>query len=217
MRPWTVEYGTLWAWEREIGRPPSVPVKLNGVFQELTRADVGNVGNVGEVAAAMNLPDPAVVEQRLASGRRCFTLKADGRIITYGWVTHGPESVGELERQFHLYPDEAYVWDCATVPTWRKRGGYSTLLRCIIEQLQEERVPRIWIGASRLNQPSVRGIANAGFTHVIDVTYRRFYRLTLLRLHHSPSAPPSLTSAAYRILINDHERLVGRLAIGYLH
>lgn len=210
MRPWTVEYGTLWAWEQENGRPPPLPVQIAGIFQELTTSDVD------ELAAAMGLPGPEVVEQRLSAGRRCFTLKADGRIITYGWVTHGPESVGELERRFHLEQDETYVWDCATVSQWRMKGGYSTLLNRIIHHLHDEGVPRIWIGASRLNHPSVRGIANAGFTHVIDVTYRRFLRLSLLRLHPSPATSPHLTAAAYRILINDHERLLGRAAIGYL-
>jgi GNAT superfamily N-acetyltransferase len=215
MQPWTVEYGTLWAWERENGRPPLAPVQVEFAFEEIDTAGIDDRNDLDELAAAMHLPTPEVIRQRLASNRRCFVLKVNDQIITYGWVTHGVEAVGELERQFHLHEDEAYVWDCGTVPAWRRQGCYSALLSHMIDRLYEEGVSRIWIGASRLNRPSVRGIANAGFQHVVDVNYRRFYRLTILRIQASPTALPAHISAAYRILINDHEQVFGRLAIGY--
>jgi GNAT superfamily N-acetyltransferase len=181
---------------------------------EVDFEEVGPAGIDG-LAVAMNLPGAELIEKRLAAGRRCFSLIVNDRIITYGWVTHGVEAVGELERQFHLHEDEAYVWDCGTVPAWRRQGCYSALLSHMIDRLYEGDVSRVWIGASRLNRPSVRGIANASFQHVVDVDYRRFYRLTTLRIQESPTASPALISAAYRILINDHERLFSRLAIGY--
>jgi hypothetical protein len=85
----------------------------------------------------------------------------------------------------------------------------------IIYRLHDEGVARIWIGATRQNQPSIRAFTNAGFKWVVDVTYRRFYRLTLLWIHQAPSPGRPLSSAAYRLLLNDHERRFGQLAIGY--
>jgi ribosomal protein S18 acetylase RimI-like enzyme len=209
MRQWTVEYGTLWAWEPAGGLPVARPARVPAEFVEL------GVEDSIELAAAMALPAPDPVQERLASGRRCFGLRIAGQLASYGWATRGREHVGELERVFRLHDDEVYIWDCATMPAWRGHGCYSALLNQIIYRLQQERVGRIWIGASRLNQPSVRGMANAGFGHVVDCTYRRVSRLTTMRLH-GRSARTPLAAAAYRILIAEHERRIGALAFGIL-
>jgi GNAT superfamily N-acetyltransferase len=170
-------------------------------------------GDIDDLAVAMNLPSPETIRQRLQGSRRCFILKVGAQIATYGWVTRGAECVGELERQFHLHDDEAYIWDCGTVPAWRGQRCYSALLSQIIYRLHHEGIPRLWIGASRQNQPSIRAFANAGFKAVLDVTYHRFYRLTLMWIHQAPRQP--LVSAGYRILLNEHERQFGQLFIGY--
>jgi GNAT superfamily N-acetyltransferase len=209
MQRWAVEHGTFWASEASNGLPPLCPARIEVAFAELESAAID------ELAVAMNLSTPEPIRQRLHAGRRCFYLKAGGQIATYGWVTHGAEYVGELARHFHLRDDEAYVWDCGTVPAWRGHRCYSALLSQILHRLHGEGTPRIWIGAARQNQPSIRGIANAGFTLVVEITYRRFYRLTWIWFHQPSSPHRSLVSAAYRILIDEHERRLGRLAIGY--
>lgn len=209
MPPWAVEYGTLWAVEAGDGLPPLCPARVQVEFQEAGMADLD------DLTVAMNLPTPEPIRQRLQSNRRCFSLRVGGQVASYGWVTHGVECVGELERQFHLRDDEAYIWDCGTVPAWRGQRCYSALLSYIVHQLHQEGVSRIWIGASRLNRPSIQGFANAGFKPVVDCTYRRFYRLTLLWIHQALSTQIPLVSDAYRILINEHERRWGQLAIGY--
>jgi GNAT superfamily N-acetyltransferase len=209
MQPWAVEYGTLWAFETQAGLPPVCPAEVEVTFEEMGFA------HVADLAVAMNLPAPEPIQQRLHNNRRCFSLKKDDQIVSYGWVTRGAECVGELEREFHLHDDEAYIWDCGTVPAWRGQRCYSALLSHLIYRLHHEGIPRIWIGASRQNQPSIQGIANAGFQRVIDLTYRRFTFLTFIRFQEAPTALPSLVSAAYRILLDDHERRVGPLAIGF--
>src|SRR5687768_15003697 len=105
MRRWTEEPGTLWAWEATHGvRPP---------YQAGTVVEFDEVGSAGagELAVAMGMPVEELREQRLQGRRRCFVLRAGGQIANYGWVTHGPEGVGELERRFNLRDDEAYIWD----------------------------------------------------------------------------------------------------------
>lgn len=209
MQPWTVEDGTLWVLETGNGLPPMCQARVEVEFSE-----VGAAG-IDELAVAMNLLTPEVIQQRLQGNRRCFSLRVDGQIATYGWVTHGVEWVGELEREFHVPEDEAYIWDCRTLPAWRGQRFYSALLSHVIYRLHQERVPRLWIGASRQNQPSIRGFANAGFKPVVDLTYRRLFRLTMLRFQKAPKALPRLVSAAYRILLNSHEHHLGSLAIGF--
>jgi GNAT superfamily N-acetyltransferase len=209
MQPWIVENGTLWAAELGANLPPIYSARAAVEFIELGCHDAD------DLAIAMNLPSPEPILQRLQSGRRCFSLQAAGQIAAYGWVTHGAECVGELEREFHLLDGEAYVWDCGTVPSWRRQGCYSALLSHLIYQLHSEGILRIWIGASRRNQPSVQGFARAGFRPVVDITYCRCYRLTLMWIYQARTAQNPLVAAAYRILLNDHERRFGQLAVGY--
>jgi GNAT superfamily N-acetyltransferase len=211
MQPWTTEYGTLWVLQPGNGLPPPCEAEVTLSFSEATLA------NVDELTQAMNRDNPAEIQERLQNGRRCFLWRTgEQHIVSYGWVTQGKELVGELERQFNLCPDEAYVWDCGTRPQWRGQRLYSALLNRIVYRLHDEGVLRLWIGASRLNQPSIQGFANAGFQHVVDVTYRRFFRLTLLWIHQAQCEKRPLIGEAYRILINDHEQRYGRLAVGFL-
>ena len=209
MQLWKSEYGTLCALETDRGLPPA--------FEAGTEVDFIEVGDahLHRLAEAMRLPNPHPIRERLGERRRCFLLMAGDDIASYGWVTQGKESVGELERDFNLLDSEAYIWDCVTLPAWRKKGLYSALLSNIIYQLHEEGVRSLWIGASRENQPSVRGLANAGFERVADVNYNRFLWLTLFNVMPAPAAPAPLVSAAFRIMINDHERLIGKVAVGF--
>jgi GNAT superfamily N-acetyltransferase len=211
---WTTEFGTLWALETEEQLPAPVPARMPVTFAEAKPADLP------ELAAAMGEATTEPVRERLEglgrNWRRCFLLReAGGTIAAYGWVTHGVECVGELERLFHLRRDETYLWDFVTLPAWRGKRLYSALLSYIIYQLHREGVPRIWIGAGRQNRPSVRGIANAGFDHVVDANYYRVSRLSLFWMHKPLSAPNPLVAEAYRVMLNEHERRIGRLFLGF--
>jgi GNAT superfamily N-acetyltransferase len=208
MKLWAREDGTLWVWDPASGVPPRCQARIEVEFAEVESAEVDRL------AAAMN-QSSETVRRRLATGRRCFVLKVADDIAAYGWVTHGVEQVGELERQFNLHPDEAYLWDFATRPSWRGQGLYSALLSHIIYRLHDEGAALVWIGASRQNAPSVKGFENAGFQWVVDVIYRRFWRLTLFTVQPNPSAPAWLVTAADRIMINRRERRFGRFALGY--
>jgi hypothetical protein len=209
MHPWTLDHGTLWAIDAGDGLPPPCSARIQAEFAQV-RGD-----QLDELASAMNLPNPDLIQQRLQSNRRCFSLRTAGQLAAYGWVTRGAECVGELERQFHLQSDEAYIWDCGTVPAWRGQRCYSALLSQLIRVLYREDVRRIWIGASLHNHASTRGFANAGFNQVVDLTYCRVYRLTLMWISQAATARGTLVAAAYRILLNAHERRFGPLVLGY--
>jgi GNAT superfamily N-acetyltransferase len=129
-------------------------------------------------------------------------------------VTPGAEETGELERVLAIPATEVYIWDCGTVPEYRRQGHYTALLNRILAALHVEGVPRAWIGASRLNIPSIRGIANAGFQHVLDLTYRRIGRLTWIVTHRAEDSD-DLVRAAREILLKPDEWVFGRVAIGW--
>src|SRR5690349_4054328 len=152
MQLWKRERGTLWAIDAKEPLPPLCLARTQAEFAEL-RAE-----QLDELAGAMELADPELIQERLQRGRRAFILRAAGQIAAYGWVTRGVECVGELERQFQLRDDEAYIWDCGTVAAWRGQRFYSALLSQLIRELFREDTRRIWIGASRHNQASISGI-----------------------------------------------------------
>lgn len=209
MQRWKHERGTLWALDAQDQLPPLCSARTQAEFAEL------GPEQLDELASAMELPGPELIRERLQRGRRAFILRAAGQIAAYGWVTRGAECVGELEREFHLLDDEAYIWHCGTVAAWRGQRFYSALLSQLIRGLLRENVRRIWIGASRHNQASISGIANAGFRHVLDLTYWRIWRLKAMWFSRVASDPSPLAAAAYRILLSAHERRFGRLALGY--
>ncbi len=207
-RTFTVEYGTFWTCQSD--RPPEYFPSLSASYREL------GPGDLDALLTAMQRADPEVIAERFQTGRRCFGFEVDGRIVSFGWMTPGAEETGELERTLSVPAGEAYVWDCGTIPDQRRKGFYSALLNRTLYLLQDEGVPRVWIGASRLNAPSIRGIANAGFRHAIDLTYRRFGKFTWLVLRASPDATQADATAARRILLKPGEWVAGPFAVGWL-
>jgi len=211
---WKMERGTLWVIEFDSSRDsgdtlrvtPRIPVALAEVNADAAEA----------LAKAMNLPDAEPILRRFRSGRRCFVARADDQIAAYGWLSQGRECVGELEREIAIGSDEAYIWDCATLPAFRQQRLYSALLHFITEKMRAEGVRRVWIGTGKANRPSLQGFANAGFRPAIDLTYWRFTRLNVTWISGVEGAPLQVVNAARRMFTASHERRVGPLAVGYL-
>lgn len=191
-RLWTFERGVLWA--LEIGDAPPAEAPLSEVV--FAEATVATAGMASALAQAMELAEPEEIRRRLAAGSRCFVARVGDEISGYGWVSRGVERIGELERSLRMQPDEAYIWDCATLPLYRRRGVYVALLRHMVSVLRADGVRRVWIGAARDNQPSLRGFARAGFQPVAHVAYARALGLRYFWLTPESAAPPKLVAAA---------------------
>ena len=206
---WAFERGTLWAVELNRQTPSSVPPRLAAVFGEIHRE------SAEFLAAAMGLPQPEPVLRRLAAGRRCFGAWIEGRIAAYGWVSQAAECIGELEREIQLPAGEAYIWDCVTLPPYRRQRLYSALLSHVIAQLCREGMRRVWIGSSLGNGASIQGFANAGFRPVVVLIYARLLKLSCLWTLGHRAAPDHLVTAARRALTTDRERVWGPVMVGH--
>lgn len=194
---WTRERGVLWAIELNVP-PPRVEARLN--------TQVGEVGveSFSALASAMGAANPNEIRERFVPGRCCYAAYAASRdnapqIAAYGWVSRCPEYIGEQEREIKLGADEAYIWDCATLPSFRNQHLYSALLSHINRVLYDEKVRRVFIGSSSNNHASLRGFGNAGFCPVIEVTYTRFLNLRVTQVVPQPKAPLELVDAARRV------------------
>ena len=209
LRPWwTHELSTLWVCDLERSAPALVSPRRAAIFQELQ-------GPMHEqLARVMGLADLHAVVERLQAGRRCFVALVEGRIASYAWVSSGCEHVGELERVFVLPDGDCYIWDCATAPDQRGRHLYTALLSHLLSLFKGEGVRRVWIGASRANRFSIRGIVRAGFSPALMTSYLRLGRLRYLRLVRPPSAPAPLVEDAVRLIAQQDERRIGSIFVG---
>jgi ribosomal protein S18 acetylase RimI-like enzyme len=207
-RWWAFERGTLWSIDAaEAAR--SLAPRTAVVFR------AAGTDAAEPLAAAMGLPSAADATRRF-TGRRCCYAAWDGeRIAAYGWASRGYECVGELERAFHMAPDEAYIWDCVTLPEYRGRGLYSALLAYMLAELRDTGARRTWIGASLDNQPSIKGFINAGFRPAIKLIYGRLLALHCAWVIAYPHAPGELVAAAQRMIIAEDERMIGPLMVGF--
>jgi ribosomal protein S18 acetylase RimI-like enzyme len=206
-RWWAFERGTLWAIDAAEATHIPAP-RAAVVFREASPAAAG------PLVAAMGLPGDADAARRFTDGRRCYAAWEGDRIAAYGWASRGRECVGELERAFHMLPDEAYIWDCVTLPAYRGRGLYSALLAYMLSELRDAGVRRTWIGASLDNRPSIKGFMNAGFQPAIKLVYVRLLALRCAWVIAYPSAPGWLVAAAKRMIIAEDERMIGPLMVG---
>lgn len=204
-RLWAYEHGTLWAMDLD-GHAPTPVNALAAPFSEVSSEAAASL------AVAMELKEQSEVRRRFAAGSRCFVARIEGEIVAYGWVSQGMERIGELERSLHMQPNEAYIWNCATLPQFRRRGLYTALLGYMASVLREEGVRRLWIGTSLQNRPSLQGMAAAGFQPVIKVLYVRFLALSYARVMGETSAPPAHVAEAQRALVDARKR--GRLHNG---
>jgi GNAT superfamily N-acetyltransferase len=209
LRPrWIREVSTLWVCDLEQAPPVRISPRRAAIFQELQ-------GPMQEqLARVMGLADLHPVLERLKAGRRCFVAIVDGRIASYAWVSSGCEHVGELERVFVLPNGDCYIWDCATVSDQRGQHLYTALLSHLLSLFKGEGVRRVWIGASRANRFSIRGIVRAGFSPALMTSYLRLGRLRYLRLIRPPSAPAPLVEDAVRLISQRDERRIGSIFVG---
>lgn len=192
--------GTVWIFDLQqpvVEVSPLLPVTFRRIDLHSTRLLTRSLG-----AAAIE-----EFNQRLSSGRRCYTAWVGSQLAGYGWVSFGGEDVGELGIHLQLQPCEAYVWDCYTLPAFRGKRVYPALLAWILHVLSSEGLCWTWIGADRDNLPSQQGIDRAGFMRVADLLIGQEIDQRSMWLEGYPGVPESLVSEARRVYLGSLEIL----------
>lgn len=192
--------GTIWTLNLDEPLPvvtPLVPATFRRVGPDSLSALTSAVG--GDASEELL--------KRFETGRRCHTAWVEDRVVAYGWVSLNEEHIGELDLRIKLSPGEVYIWDCATVPEFRRNHLYSGLLSYIIGELRNEGFCRAWIGADIDNMPSQQGIANAGFHHVADLVLARVLAIRQVWAQGLPGVPESVIAEARRVFLNDRDKI----------
>ena len=192
--------GTIWTLNLDESVPvvtPLIAATFRHVGAELVPALVSTMGRDAS----------AEILKRFETGRRCYTAWVGGQLASYGWVSFDDEHIGELNLRIRLLPGEVYIWDCATVPAFRRNRLYSALLSYIIGELRAEGLCRAWIGADFDNKPSQQGMARAGFHHVADLVVARVLALRQAWVQGRPGVPDHVVAEARRAFLNDRDKI----------
>lgn len=211
---WSFQKGVLWILEfpesARAGISLAEPIlpRIRASFEETDQTDAE------ALAQAMGLSNPGQIIRRWSLNRRSFVARVEGSIAAYGWVSWDAECVGEMGRQISLKPDEAYVWDCFTLPPYRRNRLYSGLLSHMNTTLADEGFRRIWIGSNLENRPSLRGFDNAGYQPAAQMTHFRIGDLNCLWVGDYRDSPAHFTAAAREAFSMETDRNVGPLLIG---
>ena len=136
--------------------------------------------------------DGDLVAARFARGSRCFAVWIDGGLGGYGWLSTGPEWIGELQLEIRPHAGEAYIWNCATVDEHRRKGIFRSLLVGISEVARKEGLMRLWIGSMAI--PAEKAVGPSGFKPALYFTWLTFGGMHLLRV--SPAADTGLAADA---------------------
>jgi ribosomal protein S18 acetylase RimI-like enzyme len=192
--------GTIWT--LNLDEPvqavkPLVPATFRRVEADLVPA----------LVAAADGVSSAGLLKRFDNGRRCYTAWVEDQIAGYGWVSFDDEHVGELNLRVRLLPGEVYIWDCATIPAFRRKHLYSALLGYIIEELRAEGLCRAWIGADMNNKPSQQGMARAGFHHVANLVVERVLAMRQVWVRGQPGVPEPIVAEARRAFLSDRDKI----------
>ena len=192
--------GTIWMLNLDEPAPliqPLIPSALRRASPDALPAFVSTMGRDAS----------AELLTRFMTGRRCYTAWVGDQLVSYGWVSFDEEHIGELNLRIRLLPGEVYIWDCATVPAFRRNHLYSALLSYMIAELRAEGFCRAWIGADMDNEPSQRGIARAGFHHVADLVMARVLTLRQVWVQGQPGIPDHIVAEARRAFLNDRDKI----------
>ena len=192
--------GTIWMHNLDEPAPVITPL-VDATFRR------AGPESILALAEAMGSEAQGEILERFETGRRCYAAWVDGQLVTYGWVSFEEELIGELGLRVRLLPGEAYIWDCATVPAFRRFRLYSALLGYILEVLRSGGWCRVWIGADLENVASHRGIDRAGFRRVADLLVARQSAQRLAWIQGYPGVPENLVAQVRRAFLDDREKV----------
>ena len=192
--------GTIWVFD--LDHPiPFIKPTIDAAFFRVDSE------SMPQLSAAMDSNDSAEVLKRFENGRRCYVAQVEDKLAAYGWVSLEEEFVGELSLHLKLLPGEAYIWDCVTLPAFRRNHLYSALLTYILMDLRAESLHRVWIGADLDNTASQRGIARAGFKAVADLVLVQVVARRQVWVQGRPDVPESLVTEARRVYLNNRDKV----------
>ena len=102
-------------------------------------------------------------------GERVVIGTISGRLAAFAWVQRGTQE-GFATPYGRLFEKDARILRVGVVPTFRRQGLNSTLMRGVLEGLLGEGFERVFAESHKYNVPSVRTFLRVGFRAVAAIT-----------------------------------------------
>lgn len=140
--------------------------------------------------------DGDLVAARMARGCLCFGAFDGGALVGYGWLSRGPEWIGELEVEIKPREREAYVWNCVTLPEHRRRGVFRAVVAAASSEARRLGARRTWIGS--VDIPAEKALAPLGFRAALRLDVLSLAGVRVMRVRRGPD--PRLAADAAAVL-----------------
>jgi GNAT superfamily N-acetyltransferase len=142
-------------------------------------------------------PERDLVAVRFARGCMCFVAWVDGELGGYGWLSTGPEWIGEIQLEITPREREAYIWNCVTLPEHRRKGVFKSLVVAISAAARRLGAKRIWIGSVAI--PAEKALRPLGFEPALQLDTATVAGMYLIRVKAGPN----------RVLAGDASSVLG--------
>lgn len=139
-----------------------------------------------------------VIALRQARGCRCFGAWIDDKLAGYGWLSVKPEWISEVQLEIKPRAGEGYIWNCVTVPEYRRQGTFRAILTGITQVAREEGMKRLWLGTIAI--PAEKAVGPSGFKPAIRSDAFSFAGFHWISASAAPDASPSLVAEACEVL-----------------
>ena len=150
-----------------------------------TLADITGIADT-EIKKVFDIPllsnltslSEQALEKRFQSGNEAWVLFYQRLPVSFGWISRGRITIGELSKELVLPQGDAYFWNFRTLEAYRGKGFYPQLLQAMVRN--ESRISAsIWIIAAPEDRSSFRGIIKSGFTPVGILAYNHHQGIVL--------------------------------------
>jgi GNAT superfamily N-acetyltransferase len=135
-----------------------------------------------------------LVASRLARGCRCFGAWLGEELVGYGWLSTGPEWIGELDMEIAPRSHQAYIWNCVTFHPHRRQGVFGAVVASLVAQARREGLARVWIAA--LADLANSAVVRAGFVRVVSFHTIPGWWFRWLTVRPEANVDPGLIAAA---------------------
>jgi hypothetical protein len=143
-------------------------------------------------------PEGDLVFARLGRGCRCFGAWLGGELAGYGWLSTGPEWIGEVDLEIRPASEEAYIWNCVTLDPHRRKGVFQAVVLGIVARARIEKMSRLWIGSVAI--PAEKAVPRAGFVPLLRFSSEVLSGIRWLKVRSDPAAEPGLLTAAREVM-----------------
>jgi ribosomal protein S18 acetylase RimI-like enzyme len=82
--------------------------------------------------------NPRMIRKRIADGDQCFLVRREGQIVHSGWVATGRKLEPYLRCPLILQPDEIFLYDHYTHPSFRGNGLAQARDICVLRRYREK-------------------------------------------------------------------------------